>query len=126
MKPSMRLNAEDGGQRQFILVQIPQPIDPKAKRSPQLCDANPGQARGDGARDLPSACAVRATRSTQRNAGKASLGLVQGFRVYTLADDPHALVHRTRLDEATQADVAALQAAIAAQPEQRPVVLAAC
>jgi adenine-specific DNA-methyltransferase len=42
-----------------------------------------------------------------------------------LADDPHALVHRTRLDAATQDDVAALQSAIATpQPEQRPVVLA--
>jgi adenine-specific DNA-methyltransferase len=28
----MRLNAEDGGNRQFILVQIPQPIDPKKQK----------------------------------------------------------------------------------------------
>ncbi|MFZ4626213.1 MAG: hypothetical protein ACOYNF_18505, partial [Rhodoferax sp.] len=28
----MRLNAEDGGSRQFILVQIPQPIDPKKQK----------------------------------------------------------------------------------------------
>ncbi|MDD4944294.1 MAG: site-specific DNA-methyltransferase, partial [Rhodoferax sp.] len=28
----MRLNAEDGGTRQFILVQIPQPIDPKKQK----------------------------------------------------------------------------------------------
>ena len=61
--------------------------------------------------------------AAQRSQGKPEVDA--GFRVYTLADDPHALVHRTPLDQATQADVAALQAAIATpQPEQRPVVLA--
>ena len=48
-------------------------------------------------RSPPSACAVRATRSTQRNAAKGKPEVDAGFRVYALADDPHALVHRTRL-----------------------------
>ncbi|RAR54817.1 UNVERIFIED_CONTAM: adenine-specific DNA-methyltransferase [Acidovorax defluvii] len=122
----MRLNAEDGGQRQFILVQIPQPIDPKKQKEAHSFVT---QTLGKPEATIFEITAERLRRAGDKiNAAQRSQGKPEvdaGFRVYTLADDPHALVHRTRLDQATQADVAALQTAIATpQPEQRPVVLA--
>ena len=122
----MRLNAEDGGNRQFILVQIPQPIDPKKQKEAHSFVT---QTLGKPAAPIFEITAERLRRAGDKiNAAQRSQGKPEvdaGFRVYTLADDPHALVHRTPLDQATQADVAALQAAIATpQPEQRPVVLA--
>ena len=122
----MRLNAEDGGQRQFILVQIPQPIDPKKQKEAHSFVT---QTLGKPEAKIFEITAERLRRAGDKiNAAQRSQGKPEvdaGFRVYTLADDPHALVHRTPLDQATQADVAALQTAIATpQPEQRPVVLA--
>ena len=122
----MRLNAEDGGQRQFILVQIPQPIDPKKQKEAHSFVT---QTLGKPEATIFEITAERLRRAGDKiNAAQCSQGKPEvdaGFRVYTLADDPHALVHRTPLDQATQADVAALQTAIATpQPEQRPVVLA--
>ena len=122
----MRLNAEDGGQRQFILVQIPQPIDPKKQKEAHSFVT---QTLGKPEATIFEITAERLRRAGDKiNAAQRSQGKPEvdaGFRVYTLADDPHALVHRTPLDQATQADVAALQTAIATpQPEQRPVVLA--
>ena len=122
----MRLNAEDGGNRQFILVQIPQPIDPKKQKEAHSFVT---QTLGKPEATIFEITAERLRRAGDKiNAAQRSQGKPEvdaGFRVYTLADDPHALVHRTPLDQATQADVAALQAAIAtSQPEQRPVVLA--
>ena len=125
-EPVMRLNAEDGGQRQFILVQIPQPIDPKKQKEAHSFVT---QTLGKPEATIFEITAERLRRAGDKiNAAQRSQGKPEvdaGFRVYTLADDPHALVHRTPLDQATQADVAALQTAIATpQPEQRPVVLA--
>ena len=122
----MRLNAEDGGQRQFILVQIPQPIDPQKQKEAHSFVT---QTLGKPEATIFEITAERLRRAGDKiNAAQRSQGKPEvdaGFRVYTLADDPHALVHRTPLDQATQADVAALQTAIATpQPEQRPVVLA--
>jgi adenine-specific DNA-methyltransferase len=122
----MRLNAEDGGKRQFILVQIPQPIDPKKQKEAHSFVT---QTLGKPEATIFEITAERLRRAGDKiNAAQRSQGKPEvdaGFRVYTLADDPHALVHRTPLDQATQADVAALQTAIATpQPEQRPVVLA--
>ena len=122
----MRLNAEDGGNRQFILVQIPQPIDPKKQKEAHSFVT---QTLGKPEATIFEITAERLRRAGDKiNAAQRSQGKPEvdaGFRVYALADDPHALVHRTPLDQATQADVAALQTAIATpQPEQRPVVLA--
>ena len=122
----MRLNAEDGGNRQFILVQIPQPIDPKKQKEAHSFVT---QTLGKPEATIFEITAERLRRAGDKiNAAQRSQGKPEvdaGFRVYTLADDPHALVHRTPLDQATQADVTALQTAIATpQPEQRPVVQA--
>jgi adenine-specific DNA-methyltransferase len=57
--------------------------------------------------------------------GTNGFQLDTGFRVYELSDDPNALILRKSLADATQADVLALQEAIATpQPEQEPQILA--
>ena len=131
----MRLNAEDGGQRQFILVQIPQPIDPKKqKEAHSFVKETLGK---------PDATIFEITAERLRRAGakleaeqaaKAAEGgglfgdnaptLDTGFRIFELVDDPDALVLAQPLQDSTQADLLALQARIATpQPAQLPRVL---
>ena len=131
----MRLNAEDGGQRQFILVQIPQPIDAKKQK-----DAHKFVTETLG---KPDATIFEITAERIRRAGakleaelatKAAVqggllptdvpALDTGFRVFELVDDPDALILQKPLQDATQADMVALQATIATpQPAQLPRVL---
>ncbi len=112
----MRLNAEDGGNRQFILVQIPQPIDAKKQKEAHtfvtdtlgkpeatIFEITAERIRRAGAK-------LQAERKTDL-AGEPS-HLDTGFRVFELVDDPHALILQKPLHEATQADVLALQHAI--------------
>lgn len=116
----MRLNAEDGGQRRFILVQIPQPIDvKKQKEAHSFVTDTLGK---------PEATIFEITAERIRRAGaqlKAQHpALDTGFRVFALADDPDALILQKPLADATQADMAALQATIATpQPDQLPRIL---
>jgi adenine-specific DNA-methyltransferase len=116
----MRLNAEDGGNRKFILVQIPQPIDARKQK----------EAHGFVSHTLgkPEATIFEITAERIRRAGaqlKAQHpALDTGFRVFELADDPDALILQKPLSDATQADVATLQTAIATpQPSQLPRIL---
>jgi len=116
----LRLNAEDGGQRKFILVQIPQPIDAKKQKEAHHFVS---QTLGK-----PEATIFEITAERIRRAGaqlKAQHpALDVGFRVFELADDPHALILQKPLAQATQADIAQLQALIATpQPEHLPRVL---
>ncbi|MEY4979448.1 MAG: hypothetical protein RLZZ352_1718 [Pseudomonadota bacterium] len=131
----MRLNAEDGGQRRFILVQIPQPIDPKKQK-----EAHSFVTQTLG---RPEATIFEITAERLRRAGaklqaeqaakaQAAGGLLHsdtptldtGFRVFELVDDPDALILQTPLDSATQADVLALQATTTTpQPQHLPRVL---
>jgi len=116
----MQQNAKDGGQRRFILVQIPQPIDPKKqKEAHSFVTDTLGK---------PEATIFEITAERIRRAGaqlKAQHpALDTGFRVFALADDPHALILQKPLAQATQADIAALQATIATpQPDQLPRIL---
>ena len=116
----MRLNAEDGGSRQFILVQIPQPIDAKKqKEAHNFVTDTLGK---------PEATIFEITAERIRRAGaklKAEKPeLDTGFRVFELTDDPDALILQKPLAEATQADLAMLQTAIATpQPDQLPRIL---
>ena len=131
----MRLNAEDGGNRQFILVQIPQLIDPKKqKEAHRFVTETLGK---------PEATIFEITAERLRRAGamidaeqaekaKAAGDLLPadtrqvdtGFRIFDLVNDPDALILRKPLHQATQADVAALQASIATpQPEHLPRIL---
>lgn len=116
----MRLNAEDGGQRQFILVQIPQPIDAKKQK-----DAH---AFVTQTLSKPEATIFEITAERLRRAGakvtEKNPEVDVGFRVFELADDPDALFLQRPLQEATQADFESLQARIATpQPSQLPRVL---
>jgi len=124
----MRLNAEDGGNRKFILVQIPQPIDPKkqkeahsfvtetlGKPAATIFEITAERIRRAGAR-------LQASRTSDLASTPALLDT--GFRVFALTDDPDALILQKPLAQATQADIAALQVAIATpQPDQLPRIL---
>lgn len=131
----MRLNAEDGGQRRFILVQMAQPIDAKKqKEAHHFVTHTLGK---------PEATIVEITAERLRRAGArlqaeqaqkaAAAGellpndtppLDTGFRMFELVDDPDALILQRPLSEVTQADLLALQAHIATpQPQHLPRVL---
>ena len=144
----MRLNAEDGGKRQFILVQIPQPIDPKKQKEAHrfvtetlgkpvatIFEITAERLRRAGARiEAEQAEKARTTAlqpaqlegfAPEAGAGSAPAATVDtGFRVFDLVDDPEALILQKPLQHATQADVLALQTAIATpQPAQLPRIL---
>jgi adenine-specific DNA-methyltransferase len=124
----MRLNAEDGGKRQFILVQIPQAIDPKkqkeahsfvtdtlGKSEATIFEITAERIRRAGAKLQSEQIADLATEPVH---------LDTGFRVFELADDPDALILQKPLAEATQADLVKLQTTIATpQPEQLTRIL---
>ena len=144
----MRLNAEDGGKRQFILVQIPQPIDPKAQeeahrfvtetlKKPEatIFEITAERLRRAGAKieaeqaDKAKAVALQPAQlegfAPEAGSGAAPAAQVDtGFRVFDLVDDPDALILQKPLQQASQADVLALQAAIATpQPALLPRIL---
>ncbi|WP_051603165.1 site-specific DNA-methyltransferase [Simplicispira psychrophila] len=140
----MARNAEDGGNRQFILVQIPQPIDPKAQKEAHnfvtktlgktdatIFEITAERLRRAGARiEAEQAAAQQAAPPAQLEGFAPDAGTTvrtpidTGFRVFDLVDDPDALIVQKPLQEATQADVLAMQAAIATpQPALLPRVL---
>ena len=116
----MRLNFEDGGTRQFILVQIPQPIDAKKQKEAHQFVT---QTLGKPEATIFEITAERIRRAGAKiNADKPEVDT--GFRVFELVDDPDALILDKPLQDATQADLATLQANIATpQPAQLPRVL---
>ena len=116
----MRLNAEDDGQRKFILVQIPQPIDPKKQKDAYVFVKD--------TLSKPETSIFEITAERIRRAGaklKAEHpSLDTGFRVFALADDPDALILQKSLGDATQEDLGILQATLALpQIDQLPRVL---
>ena len=144
----MRLNAEDGGQRQFILVQIPQPIDAKQQKEAHrfvtetlnkpeatIFEITAERLRRAGAKIEAEQAAKAKTAALlpaqldgfapDTGAGSAPAAPVDtGFRVFDLVDDPQALILQKPLQQATQADVQALMSAIATpQPTQLPRIL---
>ena len=144
----MRLNADDGGTRQFILVQIPQPIDAKNRKQKEalhfvthtlgkpeatIFEITAERLRRAGAK-IEAEQAAKAQAAAQQPAqldgfapAAAAAPATQvdtGFRVFDLVDDPDALILQKPLQQASQADVLALQTAIATpQPAQLPRVL---
>ncbi len=140
----MRLNAEDQGNRKFILVQIPQPIDAKKQKEayefvtqtlkkPEatIFEITAERLRRAGTKIEAELAGKDATKKEASGAlfitadGQNDFKLDTGFRIYELSDDPNALILRKSLADATQADVLVLQDAIATpQPEQEPQILA--
>ena len=117
----MRLNAEDDGNRKFILVQLPQPIDARKQK-----DAHAFVTQTLG---KPDATIFEITAERIRRAGAALEAehpqVDTGFRVYEMVEDPDALILRKPLAEATQDDLMGLQQRFTtAQPGQIPRVLA--
>ncbi len=120
----MRLNAEDGGQRQFILVQIPQPIDPakqkeahdfvtKTLKRPEatIFEITAERIRRAGAKLQAELTAKRQTQGELLPDDTPPLDT--GFRVFELVDDPLGLIHHQALKDASQAQLAELQQRIA-------------
>ncbi len=116
----MLQNVLDNGTRRFILVQIPQPIDPKKQK-----DAHTFVR--DTLGKLEATIFEITAERIRRAGGKLKANkpeLDTGFRVFDLADDPDALILQKPLAEATQADLALLQTTIATpQPDQLPRIL---
>jgi adenine-specific DNA-methyltransferase len=131
----MRLNAEDGGNRQFILVQIPQPIDPKKqKEAHRFVTDTLGRSEATifeitAERLRRAGAKLQAERAAKTEAAGSLLpddtpAMDTGFRVFELVDDPDALILQKPLADATQADVLALQTTIATpQPAHLPRIL---
>lgn len=133
----MRLNAEDGGQRKFILVQIPQPIDAKkqkeahqfvtqtlAKPEATIFEITAERLRRAGQKILAEQAAQRQTQGDLLPPDPSAPALDTGFRVFSLENDPEALILQKPLQQASQADVLALQTAIATpQPQLLPRIL---
>jgi adenine-specific DNA-methyltransferase len=116
----MCLNAEDGGQRQFILVQIPQPIDPvKQKEAHTFVTQTLGRPEATifeitAERIRRAGAKLQAEQAAKRQAQGELLAedtppLDTGFRVFELVDDPLGLIHNQPLKGASQAQLQQLQ-----------------
>ena len=133
----MLQNTIDGGDRKFILVQIPQPIDAKKQKDAHkfvtetlgkpeatIFEITAERIRRAGVKLE----AERATEASKLNQGDLltndSRPLDTGFRVFELVDDPDAFILQKPMQEVTQADLVTLQTTIATpQPTQLPRVL---
>lgn len=116
----MLQNVLDKGTRRFILIQIPQPIDPKKQKDAHTFVTD---TLGKSETTIFEITAERVRRAGDKlKANKPELDT--GFRVFELANDPDALILHKPLAVATQADLAKLQTTIATpQPEQLPRIL---
>jgi adenine-specific DNA-methyltransferase len=108
----MRLNAEDGGNRRFILVQIPQAIDPKKQK----------EAHRFVTEELGKPATIfEITAERLRRAGakiEATKPVDTGFRAFDIVQDLDALIFQKPLSQATQEDLAHFEAAtLAATPD---------
>ena len=141
----LSLNLEDGGNRQFILVQIPQPIDAKKQKEAHafvtdtlqkpeatIFEITAERLRRAGAKieaELAAKALAAAAQPAQLEGFAPAVDakptpIDTGFRVFELVNDPEALILSKPLQHATQADVLALQTAIATpQPALLPRVL---
>ena len=95
----MRLNAEDGGNRSFILVQIPQAIDPQKQKEAYRFVTE--------ALNKP-ATIFEITAERLRRAGQkieAEAAVDTGFRVFDIIADNDALILQKPLSAVTQDDL---------------------
>ena len=131
----MRLNAEDGGQRRFILVQIAESIQPrKNKEAHDFVTKTLGKLDATifeiTAERLRRAGAKIQTEWAEKQAQKGQLlannttPLDTGFRVFELVDDAQALILRQPLSDASQADIERYAQTITTpQPQAVPSIL---
>lgn len=79
----MRLNAEDGGSRKFILVQLPEPLDPKSKEqktAAEYCKANKIPL------NISALCQERIRRVVKDLSDEEGKNLDLGFKVFKLSE----------------------------------------
>jgi adenine-specific DNA-methyltransferase len=98
----MRLNAEDGGNRSFILVQIPQAIDPqKQKEAYRFVTEDLNKPA-----TIFEITAERLRRAGQKiEAEQENVSVDTGFRVFDIIEDTDALILQKPLSAVTQADL---------------------
>jgi len=115
----MQLNAEDGGNRQFILVQLPEPIDPKSNKTAYDFVKNELHVTEPTIFEITKERLIRASKKIQEeNKGKDSSNQDLGFKVFETMPiwddyyfDSDTLTFSTKLFDETQltsADINAL------------------
>ena len=89
----MKLNAEDGGQRQYICVQLPEKLDPKNKNQATACDFLDGIAKPRTIAEITKERLRRAGAKIRQEHPLFHGDL--GFKVFKLADSTIAPKHST-------------------------------
>jgi adenine-specific DNA-methyltransferase len=112
----MELNAEDGGKRKFILVQLPEAIDAKKQKDAYEFVT---QTLGKSEASIFEITAERLRRAGEKVkkdfADKAGIEALDiGFKAFALADDPMQQFYKP-LHEVTPDDLAQLEIALSAE-----------
>lgn len=112
----MELNAEDGGKRKFILVQLPEAIDPKKQKDAYEFVT---QTLGKKEATIFEITAERLRRAGEKikkdHADKQNIqALDVGFKAFNLADDPMQQFYKP-LHQVTPEDLAQLEMALSAE-----------
>lgn len=89
----MKLNAEDGGQRQYICVQLPEKLDPKNKNQATACDFLDGIQKPRTIAEITKERLRRAGAKIRQEHPLFHGDL--GFKVFKLADSTVAPKHST-------------------------------
>lgn len=114
----MDLNAEDGGNRKFILVQLPELIDPKKqKEAYEFVTEKLGKSEAT----IFEITAERLRRAGKKikadNADKENIeNLDIGFKIFEIADDPMQQFYKP-LHEVTPADLVQLEIALSQESQ---------
>jgi adenine-specific DNA-methyltransferase len=109
----MKLNAEDGGNRKFILVQLPEKIDPKKssesykfvseelKKEPTIFEITAERLRRAGQKILKD------NKESKEPKDLSSLDI--GFKVYEVADDQYNSIYDKKFNDVSQAELALIK-----------------
>lgn len=109
----MQLNAEDGGNRKFILVQLPEKIDPKKsseaykfvseelKKEPTIFEITAERLRRAGQKILKD------NKESKEPKDLSSLDI--GFKVYEVADDQYNSIYDKKFNDVSQAELALIK-----------------
>lgn len=109
----MQLNAEDGGNRKFILVQLPEKIDPKKsseaykfvseelKKEPTIFEITAERLRRAGQKILKD------NKESKEPKDLSSLDI--GFKIYEVADDQYNSIYDKKFNDVSQAELALIK-----------------
>lgn len=115
----MELNAEDGGNRKFILVQLPEQIDQKKQATAYKFVTDTLQKTEATIFEITAERLRRAGEKIKKDhADKPHIAdLDTGFKVYALADDPMQQFYKP-LHQVTPEDLAQLEIALSAPTQE--------